>query len=54
MMQKYMDEGTFWYNLAVQESFCLRKLMKHCGSLKAIKGLEVPDDLESFLKYKID
>jgi hypothetical protein len=54
MMQKYMDDGIFWYNLAVRESFCLRKLMKHYGSLKAIKGLEVPVDLESFLKYKID
>ena len=54
MMQKYMDDGTFWYDLAVRESFCLRKLMKHCESLKAMKGLEAPDDLESFLKYKID
>jgi hypothetical protein len=54
MMQTYMDDGTFWYNLALLESFCLRKLMKYCGSLKAVKGLEAPDDLESFLKYKID
>ena len=43
-----------WYNLAVQESFCLRKLIKHCGSLKAMKDLEAPGDLESVLRYKID
>jgi len=52
IMQKYMDDGTFWYNLAVRESFCLRKLKKHCGSLKAMKGLEAPDDLESFFEVQ--
>ena len=49
-----MDDGTFWYNLAVWESFCLTHLMKHCGSLKVMKGLEPPSDLESLLKYKMD
>jgi len=53
-MQTYIDDGTFWYNLALLKSFYLRKLIKYYGSLKAIKDLEALNDLKSFLKYKID
>jgi len=54
LMQRYMEDGTFWYNLAVRESFCLPQLMKHCWALKAMQGLEPPSELDSFLNYKMD
>jgi len=54
LMKGYMDDGTFWYNLAVRESFCLPQLMKHCWALKAMQGLEPPSELDSFLNYKMD
>jgi hypothetical protein len=54
LMQRYMDDGTFWYNLAIRESFCLPQLMKHCWALKAMQGLEPPSELDSFLSYKMD
>jgi hypothetical protein len=40
LMRQYMDDGAFWYNLAVRESFALPPLIKHCSTLKAMQSLE--------------
>lgn len=36
LMQRYMDDGTFWYNLAVRKSLYLSQLMKHCWAVNAM------------------
>lgn len=48
LMREFRRDGTFWYNLALRESFPLAEVMRHCLDTKPFQNLQLPDDLEEF------
>ncbi|KAJ9130316.1 Phosphotransferase enzyme family protein [Pleurostoma richardsiae] len=53
LMRESMRDGTFWYNLAIRESFPLADLMEHCLDAEPFSEVAPPDDLETFGRRKM-
>ncbi|KAF2691827.1 hypothetical protein K458DRAFT_381672 [Lentithecium fluviatile CBS 122367] len=54
LMRKFRQDGIFWYNLAIRESFPLAGVMRHCLDTKPFQNLQSPDDLEEFSRCKMN
>lgn len=54
LMRESRRDGTFWYNLAIWESFPLAEVMRHCLATEPFQNLQPPDDLKEFGRWKMN
>lgn len=54
LMEESMDNGTFWYNQAVQESTFWQSMLKRLWTFKATPEVQDPPDMAEFIQLKLE
>jgi hypothetical protein len=53
-MEECVDNGTFWYNQAVQESTFWQSMLKRLWTFKATSEEQDPPDMAEFIQVKLE
>lgn len=54
LMEECMNNGTFWYNQAVQEPTFWQSMLKRLWTLKAKPEVQDPSDIAEFIQVKLE
>jgi hypothetical protein len=54
LMEECMDNGTFWYNQAVQEATFWQSMLKRLWTFKVTLEVQDPPDMVEFIQFKLE